>query len=179
MVGPVCTRSGLTSQAYIHTPAVVDGAAEAGWCSRLSCFHKVCPWRQPQLHSHVKWNELISQRLLMATLRPLALLLVTAEDSYHLETCPTLGRALHNMPLRLNPVQLWVHSALSYEMVRKPTWWLRRPPTFLEASLEDAKGLKRKHSARGQHLGQRHNSPALCFRELEEVTPVPTLTEPS
>lgn len=77
MVGPVCTRSGLTSQAYIHTPAVVDGAAEAGWCRRLSCFHKVCPWRQPQLHSHVKWNELISQRLLMATLRPLALLLVS------------------------------------------------------------------------------------------------------
>lgn len=104
---------------------------------------------------------------------------VTAEDSYHLETCPTLGRALHNMPLHLNPVQLWVHSALSCEMVRKPTWWLRRPPSFLEASLEDAKGLKRKHSAGGQHLGQRHDSPALCFRELEEVTPVPTLTEPS
>lgn len=35
MVGPVCTRSGLTSQAYIHTPAVVDGAAEAG-CTDVS-----------------------------------------------------------------------------------------------------------------------------------------------
>lgn len=99
-------------------------------------------------------------------------LLVQVTASKHLPSgsFSHLGRALHNMPLHLGPAQLSTHSKLSYEKGRKPTWWLRRPPTFQEACLEDTKGLKSKHLAGGQDLRQPYAGPALCFRELDEVS---------
>lgn len=81
---------------------------------------------------------------------------------------PEQGSSQHASAFRPSPAQHTLKTQLWKG--ETPTCWLRRPPTFQEACLEDTEGLKSKHLAGDQNLRQPYVGQALCFRELEEVS---------